>query len=240
MLEKDVELFEDYLSNMLSETEKTAFEVRLNSETDLKKDFEAYKSTSAMLAQKFDDADRNAFKETLSRQSDAYFKPKEATKKSFSLYKYAAVAVLFISVLGFYLMNSGNPVYADYANIDSISLTQRSSANELVQKAEDAFNASAYEEASVHLKELIAQDTDNQELQLYLGIASIETNDYDAAFDNLQIVAGGNSVYKYEAQWYIALSYLKQKEYIEAKIALEKIPESAAEFGKAQELLGEL
>lgn len=240
MLEKDLELFEDYLSNTLSENEKEAFEIRLSSELIFKENFLAYKNTNEMLSQKFDDTDRIAFKNILAQQSDVFFKPKEATKKSFSFYKYAAVVVLLISAISFYIMNSERPSYADYSDFESISLTQRSSANELVKKAEDAFNSKSFENASTYLKELIAQEPDNQELKLYLGIALIEINNFSGAFENLTSVASGNSVYKYEAHWYIALSYLKQNQYDKVKAELQKIPENAAEYSKTQELLKKL
>lgn len=237
MLEENLELFESYLSASFSEQEKLNFEQRLNSESTLKADFEAYKKTTEMLHQKFNDTDRHLFKEVLSQQSDAYFKPKETTKKLFSLYKYVAVAVVLISVIGFYITNSGNPVYSDYATIGTISLTQRSNTNELVKKAEDTFNSGSFDEAIIYFNQLIEQDPSNQEYQLYAGIAQIENNTYTEALTNLSRVSEGNSVYKYEAQWYIALAYLKQEQYDQAKIALQKIPKNATEYSKAKKLL---
>ena len=241
MQEKDLELFDAYLTDDLSIAEKTNFEQRLTSETNFKAAFEAYEKTTRLLEQKFSgEEDLNAFKTNLSKQSDAYFKKEVKSKKTSSFYKYAAVAVLLISVIGFYFMNSGAPVYSDYATIDNIALTQRGATNDLVKKAENAFNAKSFNEASSYLDELIIQDPNNQELKLYSGIAAIEINAFDKALTDLISVADGNSAYKYEAQWYIALAYLKQKEYDNVKIALEKIPANAPEYSKAEKLLNKL
>lgn len=240
MLEKDLELFEDYIQDSLSAKDKIEFEQRLTSEPEFKSNFNAYEKTTFSLAQKFSDEERNAFKKNIAQQSDAYFKTAERQKKSFNLYKYAAAFVVLVSAIGFYMLNSSSPVYADYATIDTIALTQRSSSNDLAKKAENAFNTKAFKEASTYLNELIVQDPTNQELKLYYAIASIENNAFTNALESLTTVAQGNSVYKHEAQWYIALTFLKQKEYDKAKTALEKIPENAPEFDKANKLYKKL
>lgn len=241
MLEKDVELFETYLSEALTNAEKNNFEQRLSSDAAFKKAFNAYKNTTRLLEQKFSaEEDLNAFKVNLNKQSNAYFNKEVTRKKTFSLYKYAAVAILLISAIGFYFMNSSQPEYADYAQIDSIALTQRGNSDELAKKAEHAYNTKSFKEATIYLEKLIQQDPTNEELKLYNGIALIEIDAFDKAFENLNSITEGSSAFKYEAQWYIALAYLKQKQYNLAKAALEKIPSNAPEYSKADKLLSKL
>ena len=53
----------------------------------------------------------------------------------------------------------------------------------------------------------------------------------------LMIVYNGVSSFKYDAAFYLALSYLKEKNKADCKNWLNKIPADAGIYNKAQELL---
>ena len=77
-------------------------------------------------------------------------------------------------------------------------------------------------------------------MQLYYAISLIETNNFTKASVLLTNISEGNSVYKEEAIWYLALSSLKQKDYKACKMQLEQISEASEKYNQAQKLLKEL
>lgn len=241
MNELDLELYEAYLDRTLDSKARKDFEARLVGDESFKASFEAYKETYTYLSEKFIDLeDLTAFEQNLETLGKEHFEEKAPTSFKTVIWKYAAAIVLLISIGGYLLMNNNQPQYNDFATQQTISLVQRSNGDPLAKKAEDAFNNKSYMEATDYFSELLRNDSNRQELLLYRGIAQIEIEAYDNAYKDLDKVASGTSVYKNEALWYKALSLLKQKKYDACKLVLVKIPPTADEYDKAQDLLDKL
>lgn len=243
MKEQDYILFEDYLDGSLSATEKHEFERRLANDEKFLQSFLTYKELSAFLESKFEDQKpENKFKENLKNISDTYFNKPENKSRTirFKPWKYAIAASIVIIFGLFVIIDNSTPAYADYANFNDISLTVRGENDELLTKAEKAFNKRNYEEALQYFDQILVEDANYKEIQLYKSIALIETNQYEAADELLTGLSEGNSIFKHDAMWYLALSKLKQQEYGECKIILERIPEDAEVYKKVEKLLRKL
>lgn len=243
MKEQDYILFEDYLGGTLSATEKNEFERRLANDERFQQAFLTYKELSGFLENKFENkVAEKEFKENLKNISDTYFNKTENKSSAirFKPWQYAIAASMVIMFGLFVIINNSTPTYSDYADFNSISLTVRGENDELLPKAEKAFNEGDYEDALLYFNQILVEDTNYKEIQLYKSIALIETNQYKEAEELLMDLSEGKSVFKYEAMWYLALSKLKQKEYGECKIILERIPEDADVYKKAQKLLRKL
>jgi cytochrome c-type biogenesis protein CcmH/NrfG len=241
MNEQDLELYEAYLDKSLDAEAKKDFEKRLATNEIFKTNFESYRESVSFLAEKFSDQeDQEAFEQNLEKISNEHFGTK--TKRSFrtEIWKYAAVVVLLISIGGYVVLNQSHPTYNEFATTPNIALVQRSGANESAKKAEDAFNNRSFQEATEHLSNLLQDDPNNQELLLYRGIAQIETDSFANAYQDLDKVVNGTSVYKNEALWQKALGLLKQEEYDACKMVLVEIPDTADVYEKAQDLLKKL
>jgi len=243
MEEQDYILFEDYLSEDLSETEKNAFETRFKTDSKFKESFNTYKELSSFLEHKFEnEATSTAFQSNLKTISNAYFEKQETFKKviQFKPWQYAMAASVIL-LIGITLFNKlSNPVYGEYANYDSISLTVRGSQDGLLKTAENAFNKKDFAKAEVAFKELLLTDEKNTELQFYRGVTNIELNNFAMADWLLNGLKEGNSVYKNKATWYLALSKLKQKQYDASLKILKTIPEDADDYKAAQKLISKL
>lgn len=243
MKEQDYILFEDYLEGTLSATEKNEFERRLADDEKFRQAFLTYKELSGFLESKFENKDAEEdFKESLKNISDTYFN-KTGNKSSvirFKPWQYAIAASIIVIFGLFVIIDNSVPAYADYADFNNISLTERGENDELLPKAEKAFNEGNYEESLLYFDQILVEDANYKEIQLYKSIALIETNQYNEAEVLLTDLSEGKSVFKYEAMWYLALSKLKQKEYQECKIILERIPEEANVYKSAQKLLRKL
>src|SRR5690606_21865703 len=185
------------------------------------------------------------FKENLKNISNTYFntsenKSSKSRKLRFKAWLYA-IAASIVMIFGLLVsMNDSRPTYADYADFNNISLMVRGENDELLLKAEKAFNEKDYEEAIQYFDQILIEDANYKEIQLYKSIALIETNQYDEADELLSVLSTGTSVFKYDAMWYLALSKLKQKKFEQCRVILERIPDDAEVHNKAQNLLSKL
>lgn len=240
---QDYTLFEDYLANELDAEVKAEFENRLAEDSDFKTEFETYKELSEHLQHEFSNAEARAeVTSTIEKLGDDYFAETNSDKTSKGFNRsYLAIAASIVIIIGFFGYNWFSvPTYSDYNNYGDINLTVRGTQTEALKNAETAFNEGDYAEANVYFNKILKANPDNVDVQFYKGIALIETEKYGEADRILSALANGNSVYKYEATWYRALSQLKQKDTDGAIAILETIPQEADVYEKAQQLLKKL
>ncbi|MEN3323522.1 hypothetical protein VP395_07270 [Mariniflexile soesokkakense] len=243
MQDQDYILFENYLLGNLSKEDVIAFENRLESDSKFKESFNTYIELTSFLKDKFEgEVASNAFQNNLKNISQSYFEKQEAPKKQMRfkpwLYATAASVVLLISIVLF--NNLSAPVYQDYANYDSISLTIRGEQDALLHTAENAFNNKDFAKAEEAFKSLMVLDKDNAELQFYSAVSNIELDKFEKAEILLANLIKGQSVFKNKAIWYLALSNLKQKEFDDCLEILKTIPEGADDYDRAQKLIKKL
>lgn len=232
-------LFENYLTNKISEEERIAFEEKLKNDISFNQDFELYKNTFSFLENKFKNEENlNEFTKNLQKISDENFK--SAKKKTFKIWQYGAVASVLLLVGIFFFNNSGNPSYDDFVDYNTIELAVRNSQNDVLSKAENAYNSKDFTSAVTYFDDLLKENPNNSEIQLYKGFSLIELNKFDEAQKELKSIANGKSAFKNKANWYLALSNLKQQKFVETLKYLQMIPESADEYVKAQKLINKL
>ncbi|NCT19241.1 MAG: hypothetical protein COZ75_13485 [Flavobacteriaceae bacterium CG_4_8_14_3_um_filter_34_10] len=244
MEEHDYILFEEYVSQKLDENARIAFENRLLKDSAFKDSFALYKETSTFLKNKFaNQTEREAFKKNLKKISQSNTNTLKTQKQKTIFFKpwKIAVAASILVVFGvFFSQWFSTPVYGDYANYPEISLTVRGNQNELITKAEQAFNQAKYEEAASYFDQLLTTDSTNLELKLYKAITLVELNKMEAADVLFNEVAASTSVYANQALWYGALSKLKQKNYTASIALLKKIPQDDEQYKQAQKLIKKL
>ena len=232
--------FEKYLLNEMTAEEQSEFENKLQTDENFREQFQIYKETTQFLELKFS-KEAVDFKQNLKVIGSNHF-GKLVTKKSkvISLQsKWFAVAAMFVVFMGVWYFNqSGNPTFSDYNKYNEAHFIERSDTNQNLVDAQTFFNAKDYKKASQSFAKI--EDLTNPELQLYYAISLIETNDYTKASVLLTNISQGNSVYKEEAIWYMALSSLKQKDYKTCKKQLELISQDSEKYNQAQKLLKEL
>jgi len=248
MQEQDYELFDDYLSKLLDTKAVSNFEERLKTDIDFKNAFETYKQASAFLENKFTNVEADlAFEENVKGISETYFKEEHKTSineepKVRRLRPwYSGVAIAAVLLIGFFVMQQfGNPSYSDYADYETISLVVRGNQSEILSRAEKAFNNKEYREAANYFEELLKTDANNTELQLYQAVSLVELNMFDEADALFGKITASNSIYKDKAQWYLALSKLKQEDFEACKNSLKAISVDADDYEQAQDLLSKL
>lgn len=243
MDEKTTTLFEDYISGNLSEVEVTDLEQRLDTDSELAASFLTFTHLSAHLDNEYSQ-EREQFKNTTSNVDSSFRMDTAALRKvpkirrlTFIKYAIAASVVLFFGVL--YALQWNTVSYDDYAFDETISLVERGGANTAFAKAENAFNTGKYDEA-IRNFDIILADGQNAEVSYYKGIALTEINNFKESEAIFKMLENGTSAFKFKAQFYRALSYLKQDKKAAAITAFKQIPKEAVMYAKAQEILKKL
>ena len=77
-------------------------------------------------------------------------------------------------------------------------------------------------------------------MQFYYAVALLQNGDIEKSRAQLNELYNGESLFKYDAAFYMALSYLKEKDKAICREWLNKIPADAGPYSKAQELLKKL
>lgn len=238
MEDQDYIVFENYLSEMLSDAEKEAFEIRLLEDAEFKTSFEGYKEATDFLKQKFErESETVAFQQNLEKVSNSYFDRPAKKAKTFTILKYAVAASVAL-LIGVFLFNRNTtPSYEDLITYDTLSLTVRGEDSDAKLKAEEAFNTKNFKEAERYLDTLLKTDPKNNELLLYKGLSMLEQDKFEGAIVLFKKVAAGTSVFKDKAEWYMALAHLKEGNLKACMQAVQKIPETSGYYPQAHELL---
>ncbi|WP_299213097.1 tetratricopeptide repeat protein [uncultured Dokdonia sp.] len=244
MDEKTILLFDDYLQGALSPEAKKNFESRLETESALKDAFVIFRDVNQHLSHHLSE-ERATFKDTLKTVADQHLDTSVVPKKEVKVIRFkplrylvAACAVILFGAIFWTQMQ--NASYSDYSFEGTIDLIERGGDESAFAKAEKAFNNKRYNEAIISFDAILANDPDNTQVLFYKGIASVEIADYAKAEHIFVNLRNGNSVFKYKAQWYHALSFLKQGDTERCKQILEELPQEAEDYKKAQELLKKL
>ncbi len=248
MNERDTTLLNNYFNGLLSPPE--AQQVRERADDDpvfgqeftLRAEMEAY-PRRATQRQAFTDTlvavEKDFFQDTTVEKAQST--PPMTAKVNWG--RWLAAAAASLALLGgayWFLSQSTAPEYRQYAQYAPLSLTVRGESDNTVSAAEQAFASKNYAAALAALEQLLAQDPNNITAQLYKGICLLELDRPADARTAWNPLASGTSALKSEAQWYIALSYLKAHDNVACKSALESIEPGADRYKDAQDLLKKL
>lgn len=238
-----------YLEGDMEMPEMIAFETQIRESEELKQAIEEYKRIHQSLKMNIapDEQDRQLVS-SLAVLNKQYFQEERATKppkqaKVFSIKPYlkyiSIAAVLVIGLLVWAPWSSG--LYEKYAISRQMSVAERGADSQNnITKGAELFNKGKYEAARKLLQAEYMLNPQNPLLSYYFAITLVETGkEYEARtiFMNLY---KGESVFKYDAAYYVALSFIKEKNKPAAIEWLQKIPEGTANSNKSKELISAL
>jgi len=229
-----------YVEEEMSPEEKQKIEGDLRSDAALAKSVTLYRQLKETLEQRLPDEGAAALRRTLGDMRGRYFSDRaDATgmkvvkmKTRFPRYiagMAAAAAILFAVVM---LWPSD---YMDkYGKTQMVGVTERGEGNDtLMERASEYFNAGAFDKALPLLDQAYQADTSNQTALFYRGVARLHIGTMDEARGDLLRVFGGGSLFRYEAAFYMALSYVQKGDKATARWWIDKIPAGAPGYDKA-------
>ncbi len=244
MNEQDNILLNDYFNGLLPEAEAQQVRDRAASEPAFAVEFLL---RQAMAEYPGRAAKREAFKASLTEVGKDFFKdnkaevaPQMTAKLNWKRWATAVAAGLALVLAAVWFFRLGTPNYQQYAQHAPLALTLRGQADQAISDAEKAFAEKDYGKAQAALEQVIAADPKNITANLYQGICLLELGRIAEARAVFAPIALGQSALRGEANWYIALSYLKEKNYEACKSNLQYIEPGADRYEQAQELMKKL
>jgi tetratricopeptide (TPR) repeat protein len=247
MDERDATLLNDYFNRLLSAEEARAVEARAAADVDFAAAFYLRKEMETF---PHNEANRAVFAELLREVGSDFFpkkQPKKTDKQDITLLygrplRWLAVAasIVLVAAAIWFLSPKDAPDYRQYAQHAPLALTEMGASEQAKSRAEAAFNAQDFGQALSALEEIANAEPGNLTTQFYRGICLVELGRAAEARAVFEPIAAGNSALRGEAVWYVALSYLREKNAEACRGALQKIPVGADRRAQAEELLKRL
>lgn len=244
MNEQDNSLLNDYFNGLLAPDAAAAVEARAAREPEFGQEFALRRDMQAFPRRA---EERRAFEATLTAVGADYFGTNKADNQPLVAHRprnmrwlaAAASLALLAAALWFFTADRA-PSYRQYAAHEQPSFTVRGASDQAAADAEKAFAAADYAAALGALERLAAERPGDVSVTLYRGICLIELDRMSEARGLLEPLAAGNSALRSEAQWYIALGYLKASDREACRAALARIQPGEARHEQARKLLKKL
>lgn len=239
MTEDKILLVARYIERDMDEAEIADFEIRLATDVELQQNLKAYEDIHQGLKMKL--ASNEEFKNTLKGFNEQYFTDEKKVVSFKPALKWigSIAAILVIALFIWAPWNSN--LYERYADDSKMLVTERGAEIRTdLDRAADLYNEQNYQEASAILEKLYTQQQSNTMVGYYYGLSLLKTNAVEAARKVLIPIYEGESIFKYDSAYGIALSYLKENNKADCKTWLEKIPQETTRHQQAKELLDKL
>lgn len=236
---EDLAASDRFLSGHMAETERKTFEARLKTDTTLNQQVKRFDLFRQLLAQRIcKDTPRDTLLHQLFSHRNAWYSLKENTPTPIR----NTVILIALLAAGIAIMLYVSPwrknIYGQFASTEM--QTPDTDSLRLPREAIEKFNRGHFSDAITLLNEVLQQHPGNLYARYYRGVCKVDLNQLEPArVDLIQVYQQSNDL-KYEAAFYMGLSYLKEGRKQECLDWLLKIPSQAPNYIKVQKLIEEL
>ena len=246
-MKTDYEIIEKYLSGELSDNDIIDFTEKLKTDSDFKKEFELYREINKSLTNKYSNLEKEKnLKNTLDSLGKEHFQNNDTTEtkgnKSISIKKYLLriSSIAAIVIIGFFMLKPQQSLYDQYANHSKLEIQVKGENENILLKASEFYNNNNYSNAIPLFEKYLIENPHDSEIQMSLGISLLEENKFKEALLVFNYVLKQNNIFKNKVNWYLALTYIKNKENAKAKAYLKNISKDSSYYKKAEKLLSNL
>ena len=227
---------EQYRFGPMSESERLKFEQELVENPKLNHEFQLDIELEESLKQ-YDiiDLRRKLFRAMNEEKAQVNI---PVSKSFHSKWYMVAASITFLVLLGgaLHLMNpvkyTNNTLFEMYYSGENAHNLTRSAGNSN-DEAMTKYREGDFNSALVLFNEILDKDPSNIYIRYYSGLASIEASQNEKAISEFKyIIDQKNNLFVENAQWYLALSYLKNNQVKDAKNLLVQINNSSNPHSK--------
>jgi len=237
------QIIEDYLQNKLNGEERAAFEKQLSMDDALKEEV----ALLAIIMNGVKKSGRDQLKSRLQKIHEVQTQtiPTTKTRRLWPMMTGIAASIALLIVAGIFFMKnqkvSPQLAFENYYKPYSLKLASRDATDKIdYLQINELYINKKYKAALSLLEKALLKDPTNARLQLATGICHLELNELASARLNfLAIVKSNDLRLTDKANWYLALSYLKEGKIPKMKSALDSIINNpdADHHNEAKELL---
>lgn len=221
--EQNIERFDAYLSGRLAEDQKVAFELELEQNEVLKRDFEAYEAEVTLI-------------KTLGiRDEMAEVMDRQASKKESSVRRWLIPVAVAAAVVLLVLFIPGKPDHKTLFNESFRPFPNAVSGRDFEGSLTEALNfydRQKYEEAIDRFEKIPGSDT----VTFYKGISHLALNQPRLAIESLSAV-DDEGIFTGAIIWYLGLSHLLLDQPDSSAYYIRQVKDARQYAGKAAEIL---
>lgn len=244
MEEKLQDLMQAYLDGTLQEPELSDFKLQLQNNSELEAEVahlrEIQTAMHALGAESLLEATQDWEREITGKK-------KTGNVRSLSIRRVLSIAagVAVVTAFIFFLRKpdyTTTELFASYYEPYENLIISRGEGDDIILKrAMDAYDNQNYQRAVSLLQPYLEANPNEMSAALYLGIAQMELSNYGEAESHL-MEALNDPLYQQQADWYLALLYLRMDEVSKLSKTLQKIITMGDHYKEkeAREILGSL
>jgi tetratricopeptide (TPR) repeat protein len=231
-----------YVMNELAESEKQTFDQQLKEQAALQEIVEQGREAIEWLRRTL--TPDNTKRELMQILADMrlrwfYGKERDNSRMGWYVMGIAVFAMLIASLL--FISPWRKDVYRQFAPTEMVHHhIPNNDTSRILHEASRNFNRRRFAAAVQQLNRVLELHPSNSFARYYRGVCLVEMNQQALARADLQAVYEGNEPFRFDAAFYMALSFLKERDKQQALEWLLKIPPQAAVYTKAQKMLEEL
>lgn len=228
-----ITLFDNYISGKLTEAETAEFEKKLEVDKDIKQQFVVYVN----LVEGVKQSEREKLKHQM-KNSSIHIKHK-------LIRIYLSVAAIFLILLipayfVYYSRILPESIYKNYRLSEKdLGIELGAVANNELRSAIDEYLNGNVDKSLKLLNDLELKNIKNDTVNYYIGACYMQMNEHNKALLYFSKLSNSTNNYFAVAKYNIALIYIKQNNFMEARSELRSIPQKGTEntIGKKANLL---
>ena len=208
---------ERYIAGEMNDAEQNWFLREIEGNTRLREEVELRKKTDKVL--KIHDIIQLRNKLSEIEKNREHRVPSKASGRRLPIGIAAAVAGLIIlgsiAFFGSRHLTSDELISQYYKPYDGISVSRslQTDASTNYSTGIDYYNIHDYKNAALYFSKVLASDPDDMESTMFYGTSSFEEKNYPEAKKSFsKVIDNNNNLFIEDAEWYLALCYLKSNE----------------------------
>lgn len=237
------ELIQDFLDDSLTEEDKPLFDHYWETDADFKEQLELQQEIHRALENRIL-SDSEGLREKLNEVEVAFRSGGQKNKPIIrKLLPILAAACVLIGATLFLLPGKDSLYELPQMRSEIVrgqSDTNFGTASQRYEEAVNAFNEGLYTQSTNLLRDLQAESPEILQYQYYLGLSLIGEKKFGEAENQLVGLASGESVFKNDSMYFLAIALYEQGKISEALIQAHLIPENSTVYPQAQMLIKEL
>ncbi len=230
------EKIEAYTSGWMPEPERAAFELELQTDPQLQRDYENWLETDGILKRHIGNESGIAgLKQILNPLTQQHFKTDKAPQaKVVSIKKYVLAAMAAAAIFILYLNLPGG---IDNYFVPNMPQAVVRGSEDLSNKGALLFNEGRYEEALPLLKKQALSKPNDATANFFYAVSLVKTEKFGEALSVLKPMSEGESAYKEDAAFFAALSAYKLNRMPEALAFAAQVGERNVYYTPSQKII---
>lgn len=236
--EKEIDLIEGYHKGTLSADELAMVQQRMSTDPE----FAGKVADFTDIMKGIKSHEQKQFSENVASWEKEIQSGNKTSSKFILRIAAALVVIVLTSVVIFSRISGSNDdLYAKHFEPYEDVINVRGSTDQLLSEGMNAYNQKDYKKASDVLYRYVNANPSDLNAQFYLGISSIEAGKAGEGIRYLDNVIEARGMLVEQAQWYLALAYLKEGDLTSCQRELKEIDVQGHDYReRAERLLEDL